>query len=165
MSDSVRPHRRQLTRLPHPWDSPGKNTGVGSHFILQGIVLSQGSNLHLLCVLHWQVGSSHERPWEALSCLLVVVFSPPVTSHSLRPHGLQDARPVCPSPSPEVCPSSCPLHQWYHPAISPFDALFSFCPQSFPASGTFPEGHLFASDDQNTGVSASASILPKSIWG
>ena len=35
MSDSVRPHRRQPTRLPHPWDSPGKNTGVGCHFLLQ----------------------------------------------------------------------------------------------------------------------------------
>ena len=35
MSDSVRPHKRQLTRLPHPWDSPGKNTGVGCHFLLQ----------------------------------------------------------------------------------------------------------------------------------
>ena len=53
-------------------------------------------------------------------------------------HGLQNTRPLCPSPSPEVCPSSCPLHQWCHPAISPSDALFSFCPQSFPTSGTFP---------------------------
>ena len=35
MSDSVRPQRRQPTRLPHPWDSPGKNTGVGCHFLLQ----------------------------------------------------------------------------------------------------------------------------------
>ena len=35
MSDSVRPHRRQPTRLPHPWDSPGKNTGLGFHFLLQ----------------------------------------------------------------------------------------------------------------------------------
>ena len=35
MSDSVRPHRQQPTRLPHPWDSPGKNTGVGCHFLLQ----------------------------------------------------------------------------------------------------------------------------------
>ena len=42
MSDSVRPHRRQPNRLPHPWDSPGKNTGVGCHFLLQGIFLTQG---------------------------------------------------------------------------------------------------------------------------
>ena len=57
MSDSVRPHRRRPTRLPHPWDSPGKNTGVGCHFLLQGIFLTQGSNPRLLCLLHWQMGS------------------------------------------------------------------------------------------------------------
>ena len=45
------------------------------------------------------------------------------------------ARPPCPSPSPEVCPSSCPLHRWCHPAISSSDAFFCFCPPSFPASG------------------------------
>ena len=50
MSDSVRPHRQKPTRLPCPWDSPGKNTGVGCHFLLQGIFLTQGLNLHWL----WQ---------------------------------------------------------------------------------------------------------------
>ena len=66
------------------------------------------------------------------------------------------------SPSPEVCPSSCPLHWWCHPAILSSDALF-FCPQSFLASGTFPISQLFTSDDQNTRVSTSASVLPTSI--
>ena len=75
----------------------------------------------------------------------------------------QYTRPLCPSSSPKVWPSSCPLHQWCHPAISSSNALFSFCPQYFPASGTFPMSQLFASDDQNTGVSASASVLPTSI--
>ena len=70
-----------------------------------------------------------------------------------------------PSPSPEVCQNSFPLHQWCHPAISPSDALFSFRPQSFPASGTFPISWLFTSDDQNTGTSASASVLPTSYQG
>ena len=64
----------------------------------------------------------------------------------------------------QVCPSSCPLHQWCHPAISSFDALFS-CHQSFPESGIFPMSCLFASDDQNTGASASASVIPVSIQG
>ena len=73
------------------------------------------------------------------------------------------ARPPCPSPSPKVCPSSCPSHQWYHPAISFSDALFSICPQSFPESGTFPMSQLFALGDQNTGASASASVLPMNI--
>ena len=48
MSDSVQPHRRQPTRRPRPWDSPGKNTGVGCHFLLQGIFPTQGSNPGLL---------------------------------------------------------------------------------------------------------------------
>ena len=87
--------------------------------------------------------------------------SRPVVSDSLWPYGLQHVRPPCPSPSPEVCPSSCPLHQWCHPAISSSGTLFSFCPQSFTASGTFPMGPLLASDDQTTG--ASASVLPVNI--
>ena len=86
-------------------------------------------------------------------------------SDPLRLHGLHNARPLCPSPSPKVFPSSCPLHQWCHPAISSSDALFSFCPQFFSASGTFPMSQLFASDGQNTEVSASVSVLWKIIQG
>ena len=100
-----------------------------------------------------------------MDALLLLLFSHPVVFNSFRPHGLQHARPPCPSPSPEVCLSSCPLHGWYHSAISSSDALFSFCPQSFPALGTFPMSHLLASDDQNSGASASASVLPTSIRG
>ena len=73
------------------------------------------------------------------SCLM---FSHPVVSESLRPHGLQHTRPPCLSPSPEVCPSSCPLHWWCHPAISSSDAFFSFSPQSFPALGTLPMSRI-----------------------
>ena len=87
----------------------------------------------------------------------------PVVSDSLWPCGLQLTRPPCPSPSPGVCSSSCSLHQWCHPAISSSDTLFSFYPQSFPASGTFPLSHLFVSDNQNPG--ASASVLPVNIQG
>ena len=57
MSDSWRPHRLQPARLLHPRDSPGKNTGVGCQALLQGISSTQGSNLPLLCLLHWQAGS------------------------------------------------------------------------------------------------------------
>ena len=77
---------------------------------------------------------------------------------------LQHTRSPCPSPSPEVCPSSCPLHQWFYPAISSSDALF-LCPHSVPVSGTFPKNWLFTSGDQNTEASASASVLPISIQG
>ena len=49
MSDSVRPHRRQPTRLPRPWDSPGKNTGVGCHFLLQCMKVKNESEVAQLC--------------------------------------------------------------------------------------------------------------------
>ena len=94
---------------------------------------------------------------------MLLLFSRPVMSDTLRPHGSQYTRPPCSSPSPKVCPRSGPLHWWCHPAISSSDALFFYL-QSFPASGTFPMC-LFTSDDQNTGASASASILPMSIQG
>ena len=68
---------------------------------------------------------------------------------------------LCPSPSSKVCPSSCPLHRWWHPAISSSDDLF--CPQSFPASWTFPFSQVFASDDHNTG-SFSFSISPSNEY-
>ena len=94
----------------------------------------------------------------------MLLFSHPVMSESLWPCGLQSTLP-CPSPSPEVCPSSCPLIQWCHPASSSSDPLFSFCLQSFLASGTFPMSQLFTLNDQNTGVSALASALPMIIQG
>ena len=97
--------------------------------------------------------------------MLFLMFSHSVVSYSLRPHGLQHALPPCPSPSPGVCTSSCSLHQWCGPAISSSDAVFSFCPPSFLASGTFSMSHLFASDDQNTRAASSASVLPVNIQG
>ena len=71
------------------------------------------------------------------SCDLLLLFSRWIVSESSRPHRLQHSGPLCPSPSPEICPSSCPWFQWCHPVISSSDTLFSFSPQSFPASGTF----------------------------
>ena len=96
-------------------------------------------------------------------CTFCCYSVPQSMSNSFWPYGLQQARPLCPSPSPKVCPSSCPLHQWCHPATSSSDALFSFCPWSFPASGTYPVNQLFESYDQNTRVSGPASVLPESI--
>ena len=93
----------------------------------------------------------------------LLLFSHPVLSDPLQLHGLQHTRPLCPLPSPAVCPNSCPLRWWCHAAISSSDALFSFGLQSFPASEIFPMSQLFTSDDQNTGVSASASVLPMII--
>ena len=95
--------------------------------------------------------------------VVVVVFSCLVMSDSFDP--MDCSTPCLPVPHqlPKVCPSLCPLRQWCHPAISSSDALFCICPQFFPASGTFLMGQLFTSDDQNTEVSASASVLPMSI--
>ena len=79
------------------------------------------------------------------------------------PMDMEHARPPCPSPTPGVYSESCPLSRWCHPAISSSDVLFSFCLQSFPASGSFQMSQFFASGGQNFGVSASASVLPKNI--
>ena len=87
-------------------------------------------------------------------------FSSSVMSDSLQPHGLQHARPPCPSPTPRVFSNSCPLSQQCHPAISSSVIPFSSHLQSFPAVGSFPVSQLFASGDQSIGVSASVSVLP-----
>ena len=84
-------------------------------------------------------------------------------SDSLRPHGLQHARPPCPSPTPGVYSNSCPLSRWCHPTISSSVIPFSSRPQSFRASGSFPMSQFFASGGQSIGASASASVLPVTI--
>ena len=89
-----------------------------------------------------------------------VQFSCSVMSNSLRPHESQHARPPCPSPTPGVHSDSCPSSWWCHPAISSSVIPFSSCPQSLPASGSFPISQLFAWGGQSIGVSASASVLP-----
>ena len=70
VSDSMGPYRLQPARLLCPWNSPGKNIGVGFHAILQGISPTQASNPHLLCLLHWQVGS---LPLAHLGSLLALI--------------------------------------------------------------------------------------------
>ena len=81
-------------------------------------------------------------------------------SHSLRPHGLEHTRLLCPSLPPGVCSNSCPLSWWCHPSISSSVTPFSSHLQSFPASGTFPVSQLFSTDGHSIGASASASISP-----
>ena len=94
-----------------------------------------------------------------------VQFSRSVVSDSLQPHELQHARPPCPSPTPGVHSDSRPSSQWCHPAISSSVVPFSTCPQSLPASESFPLSQLFAWGGQSTGVSALASFLPKKSQG
>ena len=75
----------------------------------------------------------------------------------------QHSRLPCPSLSPCVCSNSCPLSQWCHPTISPCVTSFSSCPQSFPASESFPMSQLFTSGGWNIG--APASVLPMNSLG
>ena len=90
-----------------------------------------------------------------------IQFSCSVVSDFLRPHESQHSRPPCPSPTPGVHSNSRPLSQWCHPAISSSVIPFSSCPQSLPASESFPMSQLFTWVGQCTGVSALASFLPK----
>ena len=86
-------------------------------------------------------------------------FSRLVLSDSLRPYKLWHT--ILPSPTPRACSNSCPSSQWCHPTISSSVIPFSSCLQYFPASGSFPVSHFFASGGQSIGTSA--SVLPMNI--
>ena len=100
-----------------------------------------------------------------LSIALSDQISRSVMSDSLRPHESQHTRPPCPSPTPGVHWDSHPSSQWCHTAISSSVVPFSSCPQSLPASESFPMSQLFTWGGQSTGVSALASFLPKKSQG
>ena len=107
------------------------------------------------------------QDWRTLITIIINImnisisqFSHSVVSDSLRPHELQHTRPPCPSPTLGLYSNSCPSSRWCHPAISSSVVPFSSCPQSLPASGSFPMSQLFPSDGQSIGVSALASVLP-----
>ena len=95
--------------------------------------------------------SCHITSWQS-------VYS--VAFDSLRPHGLQHARPPCPSPTPGVYSNLFSLSHWCHPTTPSSLGPFSSCLQSFPASGSSPVSQFFTSGGQSIGVSASASVLP-----
>ena len=90
-------------------------------------------------------------------------FSRSVVSESLRPHGMQQARPLCPSPALRVYSNLCSLSQWCHPIISSSFITFISHLQSFPESGSFQMSQFFASGGQSTEVTASTSVLPMNI--
>ena len=96
-----------------------------------------------------------------LHCASSVQFSLSVVSNSLWPHESQHARPPCPSPTPGVHSDSRSSSPWCHPVISSSVVPFCSCPESFPASESFPMSQIFAWGGQSTGVSALASFLPK----
>ena len=124
-------------------------------------LLLLSSHMSLVATIHYvseTFPSSHKFPFSS------VQFSRSVVSNSLRPHESQHARPPCPSPAPGVHSDSCPSSLWCHPAISSSVIPFS-CPQSFPASGSFPMSQLFTWGGQSIGVWASPSVLPMNTQG
>ena len=115
--------------------------------------LSVWTTTNLLCT-HWK---HHKYEYINIQFSLSVMFD------SLWPHGLQHARPPCPSPTPGAYSNSCPLSQWCHPMISSSVIPFSSHLKSFPASGSFQMSQLFTSGGQSIGVSASTWVLPMNI--
>ena len=106
----------------------------------------------------------YQAKYSEISCAFSSVqFSCSVMSNSLKLHGPQHARLPCPSPTPGAYSNLCSLSRWCHPTISSSVVPFSFCPQSFPALGSFQMSQRFASGGQRIGVSASAPVIPMNI--
>ena len=123
-----------------------KNQGQKPKYIFSIFSYTDSSLYHIWCIRSDQISRS-------------VVFN------SLRPHELQYARPPWLSPTPGVHSDSRPSSQWCHPAISSSVIPFSSCPQSLPASESFPMSPLITWGGQSTGVSASATVLSmKLLW-
>ena len=172
MSDFLRPHGLQQTRFPCPsptprpcsiscpssqWCHPTISSSVipfsscrqsfpaSGSFTMSQFFTSGGQNIS------FSFSISPSKEYSGLISfrmnlleLLAVQFSLSVVSNSLRPNELQHVRPPCSSPAPRVHPNSCPSSRWCHPAISSSVVPFSSCPQSLPASESFPMSQLFA---------------------
>ena len=157
------------------WLLPVKSLPIGvtsdDQMVGQGVALSPILAFSFLVILG-SVSTVVMSPPPQSQGWTVVVLSPPQSSvqfscsvvpDSLRPHGLQHARPPCPSPTPGVYSNLCPLSRWCHPTISSSVIPFFSCLQSFPASVSFPMSQLLALGSQSIGASASASVLPINI--
>ena len=137
----------------HPLSSPSLPTLNFSQY--QGLFIWISSSHQVAKVLRFQLQHQSFK-WIGSDQI-----SRSVVSDSLQSHESQHARPPCPSPTPGVHWDSRPSTQWCHPAISSSVVPFSSCPQSLPASESFPMSQLFTWGGQSTGVSALASFLPK----
>ena len=111
------------------------------------------------------IPDDHQSSYNWLSSILIsfIHFSHSVLSDSLWPHGLQQARLSCQSPTPGAYSNLCLAQRWCHPNISSCVVPFSSYLQSFPASRSFPMSQFSASGGWSTGVSASASVFPMNI--
>ena len=133
MSDSLQPHGLQHARLPCPSPAPRAYwnsfpLSQWSHPTISSSVIPFSS-----CLQSFPISGSISS---VQSLIHVRLFAIPLTVH---------ARPPCPSPTPRVHPNPRPSSRWCHPTISSSVVPFSSCPQSFPASGSFPVSQLFAS--------------------
>ena len=123
-------------------------------FGVQSQIYRNGSRSHV-DMMTWGLWKNYQPKnylpqW--LWYLVILLFSRQVASNSLWPHVLQHTRLPCPSLSPWVCSNSCPSSQRYHPTISSSVTPFSSCPQSFPASRSFPMSQFFASSGLLVGM-------------
>ena len=143
-----------LYSLLSPWDSPGKNTGVGCHFLIQGIFPTQGANPALLCLLHWQVDFFYHQSVQSLS--RVWLCATPWNATRQASLSITNSRRLL---------NSCPLKQWCYPTISTSVITFTSLLPSFWASGSFQISQFFISGGQSIGVSASTLFLPMNIQG
>ena len=156
VSDTLRLHGLQSTRLLCPWNSLGKNTGVRCHSLLQGIFPTQGLNPGFCITGRFFIF------WATREVVVgSVQFSHSVLFHSLELHGLQQTRPPCPSPTNGVYLNWYPFRWWCHLTISSSVIPFYSGLQSLPASRSFPMSQFFTSGGQSIGVSV--SVLPMNI--
>ena len=158
-------------RDPHADPGPGLQETLKTHPWAKQIWLNE---VQLFCALTCQLINVPSLPYHLVhkkrsldkmstQGFLLLLFSHPVVSHSLWPHGLQHTRLPHPPLSPRVCSNSRPLSQWCHPTISSSVAPFSSGPQFFPASRSFSMSRPFASGGQSIG--ALALVLPMNIQG
>ena len=136
------------------WEIDGETVETVADFILGGFKITADGGCSHEIKRHLLFGR------KVMTNLSSVHFSRLVVSSSLRPHESQHIRPPYPSPSPGVHSDSRPSSPWYHPAISSSVVPFFSCPQSLPASESFPMSQFFTSGGQSIGVSASTSVLP-----
>ena len=136
--------------FPSPGDLPGPGIKPKSLALPADFLSSEPSGKHFFSILGCSTFNVVERFKPPLSS---VQFSHSVVSDSLRPHESQHARPPCPSPTPGVHSDSRSSSQWCHPAVSSSVVPFFSCPQSLPASESFPMSQLFTWGGQSTGHS------------
>ena len=135
---------------------------VFKSFRWQGTVYCKHWFTHLNRSLSYYIDKQHQC---SKMLFLFICLVAKVMFDSFQLHGLEHTRLPCPSLSPGVCSNSCPMSWWCYLTISSSVAGFSFCLQSFPASGSFPVSQLFESGGQSIRASASATVLPMNIQG